>query len=175
MLDSPSAPPADLRECVNAAFIVGDDRTFRDDPRFGLVTLAEVAARALSPAVNDVGTAIDIVGTFVRLLARWADPVAESEVIYDRVSVPSLTVAEMFDDAFTAISRDGASLIELEIRLQKAFILLAATGHGELQVAAVAHARRAQARATLALKLPEEQEMVVALVRSVEQAAGAPG
>ena len=62
------------------AFIVGDDRTFREDPRFGLVTLAEIAARALSPAVNDVGTAIDIVGTFVRLLARWAEPTGDIEV-----------------------------------------------------------------------------------------------
>ncbi len=92
------------------------------------MTLAEVAARALSPAVNDVGTAIDIVGTFVRLLANWAEPPAGVEVTYDRVSAPAVSVADMFDDAFTAISRDGAGLIELQIRLQKAFISLAATG-----------------------------------------------
>lgn len=171
VIDSSSPVAQEVRECVVRAFIVGDDRTFREDPRFGLVTLAEVAARALSPAVNDVGTAIDIVGTFVRLLARWADATGDIEVLYDRVSAPAVTVAEMFDDAFTAISRDGAGLIELQIRLQKAFISLAATGNRELQMAAVTHARRAQARAALALRLPEEHERISALLRTVEQAA----
>lgn len=52
---------------IARAFLIGDERTFDDDPRFGLVVLSEIASRALSPAVNDPGTAIDIIGTFVRL------------------------------------------------------------------------------------------------------------
>jgi uncharacterized membrane protein len=28
-------------------------RYFEEDPRFGLITLSEIASRALSPAVND--------------------------------------------------------------------------------------------------------------------------
>ena len=174
VLESQSSAADELRDCVARSFIVGDDRTFREDPRFGLVTLAEIAARALSPAVNDVGTAIDIVGTFVRLFARWSEPAEDVEVAYNCVSVPALSVREMCDDAFTAIARDGAGVIELQIRLQKAFISLAATGHPELRVAAVAHATLAQARAVLALKLPEEHQRVAALVRAVQQTAGLP-
>jgi len=61
------------------SFIVGGERTFEDDPRFGLIVLSEIAGRALSPAVNDPGTAIDIVGTFVRLLCTWANPAEANE------------------------------------------------------------------------------------------------
>ena len=38
------------------------------------VVLAEIASRALSPAVNDPGTAIDVLGRLVRVLSRWELP-----------------------------------------------------------------------------------------------------
>ena len=60
---------------ITQAIITGSKRTFDDDPRFGLVVLSEIASRALSPAVNDPGTAIDVIGTLVRLFARWSEPV----------------------------------------------------------------------------------------------------
>jgi|GEM_PF-2436099 len=61
-------------KCVIDAFQIGRDRLFDDDPRFGLVVLSEIAARALSPAVNDHGTVIDVIGTIVRLFAKWQEP-----------------------------------------------------------------------------------------------------
>lgn len=108
IVEGPGDGDEDLARSVAGAFIIGEDRTFEEDPRFGLVALAEIAARALSPAVNDPGTAIDIIGTFVRLFARWAEP-GEAEIRYDRVLVPELSAVDMFDDAFTAIARDGAA------------------------------------------------------------------
>jgi uncharacterized membrane protein len=45
-------------------------RYFHEDPRFGLITLSEIASRALSPAVND-GTAIQIISSHVRLFSLW--------------------------------------------------------------------------------------------------------
>ena len=36
---------------LQAAFSMGNERTFEQDPRFGLVVLSEIASRALSPAV----------------------------------------------------------------------------------------------------------------------------
>jgi uncharacterized membrane protein len=59
---------------IAGAFLIGQDRTFDEDPRFGLIVLAEIAGRALSPAVNDPGTAIDIVGTLTRIFAEWLAP-----------------------------------------------------------------------------------------------------
>lgn len=69
------------------AFVVGDQRTFDNDPRFGLVVLAEIADRALSPAVNDPSTAIDVIGTLTRLLCNWRPDNQQTAVKNDRVAV----------------------------------------------------------------------------------------
>jgi uncharacterized membrane protein len=151
---------------VTGAFSIGHDRSYVEDPRFGLIALSEIAARALSPAVNDPGTAIDIIGTFVRLFAYWVSPTDDEELSkqkFDRVRVPSLTLDEMFDDAFTAIARDGAGTIEVVIRLQKAFISLSAIGHRAMSQAASRHAMLSLARAENALKLPYDVDRARAL------------
>ena len=106
---------------VAQAFLLGDDRQFDEDPRFGLIVLSEIASRALSPAVNDPGTAIGIIGRFVRLFALWSEPIEEGDTrtsACDRVEVPKISLRDMFDDAFTAIARDGAGAIEVAGRLQ---------------------------------------------------------
>jgi uncharacterized membrane protein len=153
------------------AFFTARERSFDEDPRFGLIALSEIAARALSPAVNDPGTAISIIGTFVRLLDLWVSPLEEtgeaSEVKFDRVRVPALSLEDMFDDAFTAIARDGAGDIEVVIRLQKAFISLSAIDHAELKSAAKHHSERALARSELALKLSYEIEWARVLAGKV--------
>jgi len=161
------APRAQDLSDVAKEFVIGNDRVFDDDPRFGLVVLSEIAARALSPGVNDPGTAIGIIGTFVRLFAIWTSPLTDSErqsdAQFDRIHVPLLSVNDMFDDAFTAIARDGAGTIEVVIRLQKAFIALCATGNPAICAAAAQHAKRALARAELELKLPDEIQSARAL------------
>jgi uncharacterized membrane protein len=74
------------------------------------------------------------------------------------VHVPELSVRDMFDDAFTAIARDGASTIEVQVRLQKALESLASIGDNSLEGAARYHSRLAAARAEHALSLPEDVE-----------------
>ena len=69
----------------------------------------------------------------------------------------------MFDDAFTATARDGADVIEIVVRLQKAFISLSSLGHAELKDEAYRHSELALARAELALKLPQDIERARAL------------
>ena len=163
-IEAPNFPEAetvlgDIRE----AFMIGGERTFDEDPRFGLVVLSEIASRALSPAVNDPGTAIDVIGTLVRLFVLWAklyDAAGEHSVEFDRVAIPEISLDDMFDDAFNAISRDGASALEVAIRLQKAFHSLVSLEHKQMRQAAIAHARLALRYAELALKLPEEIEAV---------------
>lgn len=151
---------------VRRAFLIGDGRTFDDDPRFGLIVLSEIAAKALSPAVNDPGTAIDVIGTLVRLFATWAGPDhddthADNEPCEcDRVLVPRLDVRDMFDDAFTAIARDGAATVEVMIKLQKALHALTTLDDPAVREAARAHARLALARAEEAMTLKHDLETV---------------
>ena len=151
--------------CVKDAFQIGRDRLFDDDPRFGLVVLSEIAARALSPAVNDHGTAIDIIGTVVRLFVQWQQPAQENENSAkqcSRIEVPEISISDLFDDAFTAIARDGAGVIEVSVRLQKALHSLALLGDDDMREAAQRHSRLALKRAEKALTLPEDFELAQA-------------
>lgn len=114
-----------LHEC----FTFGELRSFDQDPRFGLEVLSEIASRALSPAVNDPGTAIDILGRGVRLLASWVgyrEPQEEDEVRYPRVWLYPLQLEDLFDDVFAAIARDGAARIDVQLRLHKSLQALIA-------------------------------------------------
>lgn len=160
---------------LSKAFKVGRERKFDEDPRYGLIVLSQIAGRSLSPAVNDPGTAIDIIGILVRLFLLWHTSATEktkgNEVIYDRVAVPLLSVQDMFEDAFTAISRDGSGSVEVMIRLQKALKSLAEAGDNAMYDAAVFHSKRALSCAQKALVLPED----LADVRKIAQEFHPPG
>lgn len=146
-------------EAIAAAFVIGRSRVFDQDPRFGLLVLSEIAIRALSPAVNDPGTAIGVTGTLVRLFVMWnerGDAGDVSKVRFDRVAVPELSAADMFDDAFTGIARDGAGTVEVVVRLLKALESLAAAGDADMRDNALRHARLALVRAENALKVPDD-------------------
>jgi hypothetical protein len=162
-----SSDSVDLSEVdtsqVAQAFQIANDRVFDEDPRFGLIALSEIASRALSPAVNDPGTAIAIIGRLVRVVAHWTEPIEESDkatIEYDRVEMPEISLRGMFDDAFTPIARDGAGCIEVAVRLQKAFESLASMGGASLREVAIHHARLARARAETALTARDDLEVL---------------
>lgn len=120
-----SPEPDEARgEAIRAAFTIGRQRSYEEDPRFGLVVLAEIASRALSPAVNDPGTAISVIGRLGRILGEWREPV-EPDIHHDRIHVPPIRVADALEDGFRPIARDGAGIIEVQIRLQKTLRALA--------------------------------------------------
>jgi uncharacterized membrane protein len=155
-----------LADGVRDAFRVGSRRTFDDDPRFGLIVLAETADKALSSGINDPGTAIDIVGVMVRLLALWADEPDEGSdtVEFDRVEVPELEAIDLLDDAFNPIARDGAAMLEVAVRVQKALASIAAIGHPALREGALRHAQVALERSEKAMSHPAD-------IRAVRKAA----
>lgn len=149
---------------IIAAFSLGGDRSFDQDPRFGFVVLSEIASRALSPAINDPGTAIDVIGTGMRLLAQWLSPNDEHpETEHENVYVPSIHTRDMLDDIFVPIARDGAAIIEIGIRLQKCYATLYAMADKETQKDIVHHSAIALKRAMLALTLPEDKETLTKL------------
>jgi uncharacterized membrane protein len=146
---------------MSDSFVVGRQRTFADDPRFGLIVLSEIASKALSPAVNDPGTAINIIGSQLRLLSDWSVACEHRQPVkYSRIEVPELLSRDMLDDAFTAIARDGSGLVEVVIRLQKALHSLATVGDKGIASSALEHARMVQIRAEASLKLDEEKAAV---------------
>lgn len=153
-----------IADSIRDAFYIGDERSFEQDPRFGLIVLSEIASRALSPGVNDPGTAIDVIGTGLRVLMPWVSaPEKEKEVLYPHVYVPPITVGDLFDDLFTPIARDGAGIVEVGVRLQKTFASLHAAGNASTKKEAKAHSQLALKRARKALALKEDIHTVATL------------
>lgn len=141
---------------IEKAFAVGNERSFDQDPRFGLCVLAEIASRALSEAVNDPGTAIDVVGRAERILLQWTPPTtggSDEDALYPRVWIPPISTDDLYDDIFTPLARDGAATIEVQVRILKALLALFAMGDEIVQRAAARHFDRALAHAEAALPM----------------------
>lgn len=141
----------DLASELAGSFVVGDSRTFDNDPRFGLSVLAEIADRALSPAVNDPGTAIDVLGRLTRLLSGWQPGQFRASPEYGRIAIPQLSARDLVEDAFRPIARDGAGMIEVVLRLLYSLEVIVAL-NPFLREEALAAARDAAERAQRALK-----------------------
>ena len=148
---------------INEAIHVGHSRLFDEDPRFGIIALTEIASRALSPGINDPGTAIQIIGSQERLFFLWNEEIEnskENKVLYDCIEVPEITMEDFFDDAFRPISRDGAANIEVMLRLQKVFSSLETISNDKIKNNAIQHSKHAFNRASLAMQLKQELDIL---------------
>lgn len=122
--------------------IVSDVRSFSQDPRFCLSVMAEIACRALSPAVNDPGTAIDVIGRGVRILSAYAQNKSdEIRVTYPSIHVAPLQNSELLEDFFLPIARDGAGMSEIQRRVLKGLSMLGSSWPHEFEEAALILAR----------------------------------
>ncbi len=165
-----NAPDEDALRRIKEAFQMGDSRRVEVDPRFGLILFSEIADRALSPAVNDPGTAISVLGTQVRLLEKWHSKTnAPQEVKFTHVEVPAFDPEDLMDDAFTAISRDGAAMFEVCSRLQKSLKTLARLGNPGLRAAAIRHSRLALEQSDAALRTDEHRRIIRGLAEGVSE------
>lgn len=139
-------------------FVLADERNFAQDPRFGLVVLSEIASRALSPAVNDPGTAIDVLSRAVRLLAQWRrEDGVEPEFLH--LHAPRIEARNLLEDVFRPIARDGAALIEVQLGLQRALRAVHQCGGDDIKTAAIELSREALERSA-EMTLPSERALV---------------
>ena len=103
-----------LTEAVNAAVSTGFERTNVQDVGFGFRQLVDVAARALSPGVNDPTTAVHVIGHLSALLSRLARRNLGAEHLTDRdgrvlvvITLPDLS--DLLDLAMNQIRHYGAA------------------------------------------------------------------
>ena len=106
---------------VLGALVTGQERTFHQDPLFAFRLLADIGLRALSPAVNDPATAVQVLDTIQSLLlplvtrgldvADIADDAGAVKVV---LALPSwddyLRIA--FDDLIEAGARSPMVLLQ---------------------------------------------------------------
>lgn len=153
---------------IREAFTIENERSFDQDPRFGVIVLSEIGQRALSAAYNDAGTVIDVIGRSVRVLSIWGDGAKEDEARFPDVFVPPILLEEVFDDFFMPLGRDGAHLVEVQVRLQKALASLARVEDPRFAVVAKHHSAILLERSRKALEMPIDitrVEAAAALVR----------
>ncbi|APG47965.1 DUF2254 domain-containing protein [Phaeobacter porticola] len=101
----------DVCKAASDAIEIGDVRSFDQDPSFGLTLLAETAQRALSPGVNDPGTALEVMGRLERLL--WENTPSDrdsprADASFDRIFLPPVTASQLLNCAFPPIAQSGA-------------------------------------------------------------------
>jgi len=118
-----------IRRKVRDAFLIGPTRTSKQDVEFALHQLVEVAARALSPGVNDPFTAITCIDhlttALLHLMRREFPPRFRVDrngtlrVIADRPDFHGVV-----DAAFHQIRQSGAALPAITIHLLESLTML---------------------------------------------------
>jgi uncharacterized membrane protein len=112
----------ELKKRLQEVFVLGSMRTDAQDIEFSLLQLVEVAARALSPGVNDPFTAVtcvDRLGSALKQLATRQMPSSyrrdEKGVL--RIIAPSSKFPRLLAAAFDQIRQSAASNVAVTIRL----------------------------------------------------------
>ena len=133
------APVADLHggevadRAVLAGLVTGPERTFGQDPLFAFRLLADIAMRALSPAVNDPATAAQVLDTIESLLqALVSRDLDVADVADSAGTVRVVLVLPCWDDYLrTALddlieSASGSPMVLLRARVLLTTLLNAA-------------------------------------------------
>ncbi|PVA06804.1 DUF2254 family protein [Thalassorhabdomicrobium marinisediminis] len=125
--------------------------------------MSEIGSRALSPGINDPGTAIDIIVRISRIIRDWSlkqesddaqKPQLELEL--ERVFVPALDPGNLLEDAYGAIGKDGVGSVKVGIWLQRSLALLAQLPAGDINRAAQEQASIAFDRLKQELTFPHD-------------------
>ena len=140
----------ELADALRGAFAIGVARSFDQDVAYGIVVLSEVAGKALSPGINDPGTAIEVLRSGTRVLQLLHEPrEGDPDPLCANVHAPALDVPALYAMFFSTIARDGAGNVEVQETLQDCLDHLARVGH---LPAARREAARARARADVHLE-----------------------
>jgi uncharacterized membrane protein len=112
---------------VHGGLHLGPDRTESQDLAFGLRQLQDIAARALSPGVNDPTTAVQAIGQMAAVMAALARQPLGADLALDgdgaiRVSVPRPTFAAHLELAVGQSRRYGADEPDVLIALLQLLI-----------------------------------------------------
>lgn len=161
---------SDAQKAMCDAFTVSMTRSFDQDPRFGLSVLSEIASRALSAAINDSGTAIDIITRAGKTIATWQiERCDEKDVIYPQVYVPPLKLRDLMHDIFSPIERDSGNCFEVQLRLQKTYLMLMELDPALYGDVVLEHARSTLIRAEKALALQDEKKALRRVFKQIQQ------
>ncbi|WP_075727414.1 DUF2254 domain-containing protein [Corynebacterium aquilae] len=114
---------------INAALIIGKERSDEQDLEFNVRQLLEVGVRALSPGTNDPFTAMDVIDRFAQGLAQLHNRalpqgvMAVDDVL--RVQYTVTTFEGLMDVMFHQLRQNAAGTTAVYIRMLEAFAQVA--------------------------------------------------
>ena len=150
-------PVADLHgaDMTDAAVLSGlvacPERTFRQDPMFAFRLLADIGLRALSPAVNDPATAVQVLDTIESLLLPLASRDLDVAGVADEAGTVRVVLALPSWDDYLQIALDDL----MESSSQSPMVLLRA---GAL-LSRLLNAAPPQRRPSIAWRLRRVEEL----------------
>lgn len=120
----------ELADAVRTAFVLGFERTIEQDVELGVIVIADIALRALSPGINDPTTAMQCVDRLTEILAALGTrvpPTADRRSPDGgvRVIMRSTSFARALAIAFDQISLFGADNPTICIHLLQSLQTLA--------------------------------------------------
>ncbi len=134
-------------DAVRAALLLATDRSMHDDVAFGFRQLVDIAERALSAAVNDPTTAVQVLDEIHDLLRRLAvlpDPpvvrVDHDDVV--RLWLRERKFAEFLDLGIDEIAHYGAEDLQVHARIREMLVDLKSAGRLQHQAAITAKQRQ---------------------------------
>ena len=158
------------RTILRKAFTLDAERSFAQDPQFGLIVLSEIASHALSPGINNPGIAKDVITSLVRVLCRWMDLEAQHVPEPEgRVYWLAPTLKDLLEDALLLISKDGAASVTVAVRLQNVLAAMSERSAGADRETLRQFAREALERSERAVDHPPD----LARIRNAAGALGA--
>lgn len=103
----------DLADEILERFLIGPTRTGTQDPFYAVEAIGQIAARALSPSLNDPFTAMLCIDRLAACLARIDGRPDPTGILRDeqdrlRAKASPFTFADLLHAAFDPIRRDGA-------------------------------------------------------------------
>lgn len=165
----------EIAQRISAAFITGSVRTPRQDVKYAVNELVEVAVRALSPGINDPFTTITCIDRLGAAVGRMAERKIPSAFRLDeenelRVVAWPVTFGEMLDAAFNQIRQHARSNVSVLIRLLTALEAIAVrVQHQSDREAVMRHAEMLRRGAEEAIPEPNDREAVQRHFEGVKQ------
>jgi uncharacterized membrane protein len=142
------APAADLHggdvtdAAVLGALVAGQERTFHQDPLFAFRLFADIGLRALSPAVNDPATAVQVLDTIESLLQPLVSRDLNVAQIADEAGTLRLVLALPSWDDYLQVALDDliesasrSPMVLLRARALLSSLLTAAPTHRKPPIA----------------------------------------
>jgi uncharacterized membrane protein len=164
-----------LKDRINSAFALGNQRTTVQDIEFAVNQLVEIAIRALSPGVNDPFTAMTCVDHLGSALCRMAQRDMPSPYRHDsqdqlRLITPVFTFPDITDAAFNQIRQYGRTSTAVAIRLLETIAEVARSVHRpEDRAALLRHAKMIARGARDGLLEDEDRQEVEERFQSANQ------